>query len=78
MYGRASMSSKPVVSSFISVRDYNPMTGDLTITFMDGSQGTYKNVPSQTVDGFDDSESPGSFLSNNLKNVHKWEKEGGS
>ena len=71
------MTVKPVVSSVVASRDYNPMTGDLDIVFVNGNKGTYKNVPSKTVDEFDGAESPGSFLSQNLKNVFLWEKAGG-
>ena len=70
------MSVKPVVSSVVASRDYNPMTGDLDIVFVNGNKGTYKDVPAKTADDFDKAESPGSFLSQNLKNVHAWEKVG--
>ena len=70
------MSVKPVVSSVVASRDYNPLTGDLDIVFVNGNKGTYKDVPSKTVDAFDSAESPGSFLSQNLKNVFSWEKVG--
>ena len=70
------MSVKPVVSSVVASRDYNPLTGDLEVVFVNGNRGPYKDVPSKTVDDFDSAESPGSFLSQNLKNVHKWEKVG--
>jgi len=70
------MTVKPVVSSVVASRDYNPMTGDLDIVFVNGNKGTYKDVPSKTVDDFDSAESPGSFLSQNLKNVFLWEKIG--
>ena len=70
------MSVKPVVSSVVASRDYNPLTGDLDIVFVNGNKGTYKDVPSKTVDDFDEAESPGSFLSQNLKNVFSWEKVG--
>jgi len=70
------MTVKPVVSSVVASRDYNPMTGDLDIVFVNGNKGTYKDVPAKTVDDFDSAESPGSFLSQNLKNVFRWEKAG--
>ena len=70
------MSVKPVVSSVVASRDYNPLTGDLDIVFVNGNKGTYKDVASKTVDDFDSAECPGSFLSQNLKNVFSWEKVG--
>ena len=70
------MSLKSVVSSTVISRDYNPLTRDLDVVFKNGNRGTYKDVPSKTVDDFDSAESPGSFLSQNLKNVFLWEKAG--
>ena len=39
------MSVKPVVSSVVASRDYNPLTGDLDIVFVNGNKGTYKRFP---------------------------------
>jgi hypothetical protein len=71
------MSVKPVVSSVVASRDYNPLTGDLDIVFVNGNKGRYKGVSSKTVDDFDSAESPGSFLSQSLKNIYSWERDGG-
>ena len=35
------MSVKPVVSSVVASRDYNPLTVDLDIVFVNGNKGTY-------------------------------------
>ncbi len=70
------MSVKPVVSSAIVSRDYNPLTGDLEVVFVNGNRGTYKDVPSKTVDEFDGADSPGSFLSQNIKNVFSYKRGG--
>ena len=70
------MSLKSVVSSTVISRDYNPLTRDLDVVFKNGNRGTYKDVPAKTVDEFDGAESPGSFLSQNIKNVFSYKKGG--
>lgn len=58
---------QPLSSSHIQQADYDRESEDLTITFQDGSQYVYRNVPPSTYRGLTLAESCGSFFHRHIR-----------
>ena len=54
-------------SSHLAGCVFDPETGELQITFQDGSTYNYANVPAEMVSGLRNAISPGRFFAENLK-----------
>jgi hypothetical protein len=67
---------EPVVSGQINKIGYHPESQTAVIEFRNGSVYDYRGVPPEIYQGLKDSESAGSFFSNNLKGRYKTSKLG--
>jgi hypothetical protein len=58
---------EPIGSSHIQAASYDRESEDLTITFQDGSQYLYRNVPPSTYRSLTLADSVGSFFHRNIR-----------
>lgn len=64
----------PLDSSQLRGYHYNKGTGTLTIQFMNGSYYEYFNIPGNTMDEFESSESQGKFFHSHIKGIYEFKK----
>lgn len=70
------MEHKPVQSSNVLSRAYDPATRRLEVTFKNGGTYAYENVPPEEFDKLDRAPSFGSHLHANIKGVFEHSKVG--
>lgn len=57
----------PLKSSNLAGYVHDPATGDLTVSFRNGSRYRYANVPIDVVSGLAEAKSPGSYLAGTIR-----------
>ncbi len=61
-------------SSNIASADHDPATGDLRVTFKNGSTYIYSNVPEHVVEGLHSAESAGGYLNSQIKGQYDYRR----
>ena len=64
-----------VDSSNIQSMDYNILTGNLEITFLNGSTYVYENVPTEVWAALQTAPSKGSYFFKAIRNIYKGVKK---
>lgn len=64
-----------VKSSNIDWIDYDPTSKWLTVCFNGGATYRYEDVSQTTYDQLAGADSPGKYLSANIKNNYRWSKQ---
>ena len=64
----------PLYSSHIEKAAYETDTQDLTVTFKDGAEYVYRNVPQSVFDGLKKSRSAGEYFHRQIKGVYGYEE----
>ncbi len=61
-------------SSNIASADHDPATGDLRVTFKNGSTYVYADVPEDVAAGLHSAESAGQYLNSEIKGQYEYRR----